>query len=69
MQLPYLANRKSFSDAAELIEVFGEMARHEAAARADQSLDIGNHIHYCHWRQIERLVLILGQESAFGTVH
>lgn len=69
MQLPYLADRKSFEDAAELIHIFGEDAGIEAAARADHSLDVGNHIHFCHWRQIERLIMILGRNAAFGTVH
>ncbi|MET0249703.1 MAG: hypothetical protein ABW164_08235 [Sphingobium sp.] len=69
MQLPYLSDAKSFDDAAALIRMFGDNAGNEAAARADQSLDVGNHIHFCHWRQIERLIRILGQETAFGTVH
>ena len=41
----------------------------EAAARADESRDIGNYLHFCRWRQIERLILLLSAESAIGTVH
>jgi hypothetical protein len=69
MQLPYLSNRKSFEDAAELIAHFGDDAGYEAAARADRSRDLGNHIHFCHWRQIERLIVLLSVERAVGTVH
>jgi hypothetical protein len=69
MQLPYLAGRKSFEDAAELIAIFGDNAGYEAAARADRSRDLGNHIHFCHWRQIERLIVILCHDQALGTVH
>ena len=69
MQLPYLANRKTFEDAAELIALFGADAGYEAAARADRSLDLGNHIHFCHWRQIERLIVLLGHDQPLGTIH
>ena len=69
IQLPYLASRKSYEDAAELISLFGANAGYEAAARADRSLDQGNHIHFCHWRQIERLILLLTYDQPLGTVH
>ncbi len=55
--------------AAKLIETFGESAGDEAAARAGHSRDMGNHIHFCRWRQIERLIGLLSIEKAFGTVH
>jgi len=67
--LPYLADPREVADAAELIRSFGEGAGSEAAARADRSRDLGNHIHFCRWRQIERLVLLLSIPRAVGTVH
>jgi hypothetical protein len=66
---PYLGDRHEVSDAAELIRRFGEAAGSEAAARADRSRDVGNHIHFCRWRQIERLVLLMSVPRALGTVH
>ena len=69
MQLPYLSGRKSYEDAAELMALFGENAGYEAAARADRSLDVGNHIHFCHWRQIERLIVLLTHDQPLGTIH
>lgn len=69
MQMPYLANRKSYEDAAELISRFGDHAGYEAAARADHSLDQGNHVHFCHWRQIERLIVVLAHDQPLGTIH
>ncbi|EAT08116.1 hypothetical protein SKA58_07865 [Sphingomonas sp. SKA58] len=69
MQLPYLSGRKSVDDAADLISRFGTNAGYEAAARAGRSLDQGNHIHFCHWRQIERLILLLAIDQPAGTVH
>jgi hypothetical protein len=69
MQLPYFANRKSYDDAADLIHRFGANAGYEAAARADQSLDVGNHITFCHWRQIERLIVLLTYNQPLGTIH
>ncbi|WP_343528903.1 hypothetical protein [Sphingomonas sp.] len=55
--------------AAEMIETFGLSAGDEAAARADRSRDLGNHIHFCRWRQIERLIGLLSCDEAFGTIH
>lgn len=69
MQLPFLPDRLAVSDADELIASFGDDAGFEAAARADRSRDIGNHLHFCRWRQIERLILLLSSDEAVGTVH
>ncbi|EXS70404.1 hypothetical protein [Sphingobium sp. Ant17] len=69
MQLPYLSGRKSYEDATELMAIFGADAGYEAAARADRSLDLGNHIHFCHWRQIERLIVLLAHDRPLGTIH
>jgi hypothetical protein len=67
--LPYLADTREVADATDLIRSFGEHAGSEAAARADRSRDLGNHIHFCRWRQIERLVLLMSIPRAVGTVH
>ena len=69
MNLPYLADTTSVFDAAELIRLHGEDAGCEAAARADRSRDLGNHIHFCRWRQIERLIVLLSIDQSVGTVH
>ncbi|HEX5535820.1 MAG TPA: hypothetical protein VFX27_01405 [Sphingobium sp.] len=69
MQVPFLGGRRSFDDAAELIQLFGTGACQEAASRADQSRDRGNHLHFCRWRQAERLILLLSIERSIGTVH
>jgi hypothetical protein len=66
--MPYLASH-DVVDAAELIVRFGDDAGFEAAARADRSRDIGNYLHFCRWRQIERLILLLSSDRAVGTVH
>ncbi len=67
--MPYLADRGAVADAASLIDTHGSAAAFEAAMRADRSRAIGNHIHFCHWRQIERLVRLLAAEYPLGTVH
>lgn len=69
MQLPFLSDRKSYDDAADLIARFGDNAGYEAAARADRSRDLGNQVHFCHWRQIERLIVLLSVDEAMGTIH
>lgn len=67
--LPYLGDVREVTDANELIRAYGERAGSEAAARADRSRDVGNHIHFCRWRQIERLVTLMSIPRAVGTVH
>jgi hypothetical protein len=52
-----------------LIADFGKQAGIEAAERAEASRNIGNHIHYCRWRQIERLIIMLTVQTTLGTVH
>ena len=44
-------------------------AEFEAASRADRSRNLGNQVHYCRWRQIERLIALLSTPHAVGTVH
>ena len=69
MQLPFLSDRKSYDDAADLMSRFGDDAGYEAAALADKSRDLGNHIRFCHWRQIERMIIVLSIRQAIGTIH
>lgn len=69
MNIPYLSSRKSYDDAAELIALFGDNAGYEAGARADRSRDRGNVIHFCHWRQIERMIVLLTHDGPLGTIH
>jgi hypothetical protein len=67
--MPYLRDRAEVKDAAELIMMFGDDAGFQAAARADKSRELGNHIHFCRWRQIERLIVLMSVGRAVGTVH
>lgn len=68
MQL-FLADRASVQSAEELIVLFGDSAGRKAAARADRSRDLGNPIHFCRWRQIERLIVLMSARRAIGTLH
>lgn len=65
----FVADRAMLAEATDLIAHFGEDAPIEAAARADRSRDLGNVVHFCRWRQVERLVLVLSADEATGTVH
>ena len=65
----YLADVGHVADAAELIAAFGDSAGIEAATRASRSRDIGNHLHFCRWRQVERLIEVLASPAAVGTIH
>jgi hypothetical protein len=66
----YLEDATALADATELIARFGEHAAFEAAARANHSRGLGNLVHFCRWRQIERLIALLNAEEADGvTIH
>ena len=65
----YLPDRSAATDAAELMARFGDCAASEAAARADRSREVGNVIHFCRWRQIERLILLLEEGGSAHTIH
>ena len=66
----YLPDAAAAADAAELIERFGDYAAGEAAARANRSRGLGNVIHFCRWRQIERMIGLLSSTDRGGaTIH
>lgn len=50
------------------MDQYGEHAAMEAAMRADRSRTMGNVVHFCRWRQIQRTITMLGDAGA-GTVH
>jgi len=64
----YLADAQQVAEAAELIATFGESAPIEAAIRAGHMRDIGNHLHFCRWRQTERLIALMTSDAPIGTV-
>ena len=66
---PYVNDRARIHDAEGLIDEFGEHALTHAASRAAKSRDLGNVLHYCQWRQVERIIAALGQCGASQTHH
>jgi hypothetical protein len=69
MDTPFIASRHALSDAADLIDKFGDDAGFEAATRAESSRDDGNILRFCHWRQIERVIATLSSDEVRGSVH
>lgn len=69
MDMPFISGRPALDDAARLIEQFGDDAGFEAAVRAERSRDLGNVAHFCHWRQIERVIVTLSCQEVRGSVH
>ena len=65
----YIHSRSSLVDASDLIERFGPDAALEAAVRAGTSRDAGNVVRFCHWRQIERVIVALSCDEVVGRVH
>jgi hypothetical protein len=64
-----VTGRAALNAASELMERFGEHAGSEAAHRADRSRTLGNVIHFCRWREIERAIEMLRDESVTGSLH
>ena len=62
-------DRAGLDEATELMHRFGEHAVIEAATRASHSRSVGNVVHFCRWRQIERAIEMLSCAEAVGTVH
>ncbi|MEZ5708133.1 MAG: hypothetical protein R3E02_01960 [Blastomonas sp.] len=69
MNPPYISGRDAYEDACLLMSRFGDLAGIEASERAEKARTLGNHIHFCHWRQIERLIVIMGLDQSIGTIH
>jgi hypothetical protein len=69
MDSPFIAGRLALAEASELIDRFGDHAGLEAATRAERSRNEGNVLHFCHWRQIERVIATLSSDEVRGTVH
>ena len=65
----HVEDRAALAEATDLIAAYGELAQYEAAQRADRSRSLGNIIHFCRWRQIERTIAMLSSEDVLGTVH
>ena len=62
-------DREGLDEATELMKRYGEHAVLEAASRAQHSRSVGNVVHFCRWRQIERTIEMLSCDAALGTVH
>lgn len=69
MYLSLYVEPRDVVEAEALMAKFGTAAGIEAAERADASRNIGNYLHYCRWRQIERLIIVLSVQKTLGTVH
>ncbi|MGZ2411727.1 hypothetical protein ACUXST_001124 [Sphingomonas sp. F9_3S_D5_B_2] len=65
----FIHGRAALSDAADLMQRFGDDAAREAAARARRFRDDGNVVRFCHWRQIQRVIASLSNRTVRGTVH
>jgi hypothetical protein len=65
----FIASRTALADACRLIDTFGDDAALEAAMLAEGARDRGNVVGFCHWRQIERVIVTLASDEVAGTVH
>jgi hypothetical protein len=69
MDSAFISGRPALADAAALIERYGDNAGLEAAVRAEESREAGNVVRFCHWRQIERVIVTLSSDEVRGSVH
>ena len=66
---PYLTDASEVALATELMTLYGDAAFDEAASRADHSRNIGNHLHFCRWRQIGRLIDLMADDQVTGSIN
>ncbi|MGW8191765.1 hypothetical protein [Sphingomonas hankookensis] len=66
---PYIADLSDVGIAQQLMAEYGPVAAEEATARAGQARDRDNVVQFCRWRQVARLVTLLEQPGAWGTIH
>jgi hypothetical protein len=64
-----ISDRATAEAATMLIATYGDDAGVVAAERAESSRDRGNLVHFCRWRQVERMVVALSIRHARGTIH
>lgn len=69
MHLPLYVENRDVTQAEKLMSKYGQEASLEAAERAENSRNIGNHISFARWRQIERLIILLSGKTPSGTLH
>lgn len=67
--VPVFTDRMAYDEADNMIAILGQSAALHAADNADSAREKGNHIRFCHWRQVERLIVMLGVQKSFGTIH
>jgi hypothetical protein len=65
----HTTGRGAFAEAAELLSRFGDHAVSEARRRAGKSRDLGNVVHFCRWREVERMIGTLAAKAPAGLVH
>jgi hypothetical protein len=65
----FIANRDALADACRLIDAHGADAGFEAALLAERARDKGNVLRFCHWRQIERVIVTLASNDPVGSIH
>ena len=65
----FLSHTGVVADATDLMSRFGDDAELQAAARAERSRNLGNQLHFCRWRQTERLIALLGCDEPVGSIH
>ncbi len=67
--LPILMHRAAFDDAMELTGLYGDDAGVAAADLAEAAINTGNRQAFCHWRQIERMLVCLSIQRCYATLH
>ncbi len=65
----HVPDARAAAEAAELMQFYGILAASEAAARADAYREVGNVVHFCRWRQIERLITRMALGGCEGAPH
>lgn len=62
-------SRKACDEAFNMIDLLGNKAAGQAEHNAHMARDRGNHIYFCFWRDVGRIIASLESENAYGALN
>ncbi|WOE76064.1 hypothetical protein [Alterisphingorhabdus coralli] len=62
-------SRSACDEAMNMIDLLGDAAAEQAERNANNARNKGNHIHFCHWRDVRRMVAQLQCGCVSGAIN
>ncbi|MEM1133261.1 MAG: hypothetical protein AAGH53_10010 [Pseudomonadota bacterium] len=62
-------NRRACDEALNMINLLDNAAVDQAVHNANSARDKGNHIHFCYWRDVVRMIALVQSEAVSGSLN